>query len=195
MARINRDSLDRLFDYGISLETKTLYLGYGNPDSDCDVDHELADRVIKGLHILDTIKPEQELLIIMNNEGGSVQHGLAIYDMIKSLQSTVRIHIMGHCYSMAAWILQAADIRTMTPNSAMMIHSGEEGIEGKVEEARNWYRFNRKQEELLNQMMLDKIKEKQPAYTMAKLKKLLSTDTILFAQEALDLGLIDEIRE
>src|SRR5690606_35444036 len=105
------------------LPTKTLYMGRGNPDPDAetDVDEFLAEKVTKGLHILDLTKPDDPLNIIINNRGGDIQHGLAIYDLIRACKSRVVAKVAGSAESMAAWIFQAADVRLMTPTSRLMV--------------------------------------------------------------------------
>lgn len=185
MARISRDHLHMWFEHNVNIDTKTLYLGYGGDDSDCDVDEHLAANVLKGLHVLSKLRPDDPINIIMNCTGGDVHHGLAIYDTIRSLPSPVSITVAGHCLSMAAWILQSADTRRMTENSYMMIHHGE----GKKTA------FDREVDKRCTDILLKKIRMKHPEFTESKLDKLLLKDTNLWPEQALELGLIDEIVE
>ena len=184
MARINKDHIDKFYDYNIELATKTLYLGFGD-SSDHDLDEKITAHIIKGLHILSTIRPEEPIRIIMNNQGGDTQHGLAIYDTIRGLSSPVHIDVYGHCYSIGAWILQAADHRRMSKHSSLMIHDGE-GTKDK---------FHREQDEKCRDILLARIREKHPDYKVSVLQKLLDTDTYMWPEQALALGLIDEVIE
>lgn len=195
MSRINRNNIDQFFEYDVNLETKTIYLGFGEEGSDVEIDSVLARRTIKSLHLLDRIRPDDPIHIILNSEGGDVQHGLAIYDSIRACQSPVHIHVTGHCYSMAAWILQAGDVRTMSKHSSLMIHDGDESAAGPVKVARNWGRFYKRQGEICFDLLYQKIREKNPTFRKTSLQKMLDTDTILLPQEALELGLIDEVVE
>lgn len=181
MARISKDHLFMWYEHNINLETKTLYLGHG--ESDCDVDEFLTANVLKGLHVLSKIRPDDPISIIMNCTGGEVHHGLAIYDTIRSLSSPVHIAVAGSCESMAAWILQAADLRTMTSNSHMMIHHGE----GRKTA------FDKEVDKRCTEILLDKIREKNPDFSESKLDKILLKDTYLWPEQALELGLIDEV--
>jgi ATP-dependent protease ClpP protease subunit len=97
----------------------------------------------------------------------------------------VHAYIYGHCYSIAAWVIQAADKRYMSKNSSMMIHHGESD---KTE-------FDRQMDDRCVAILLDRIREKHPEYPKHKLDKLLLKDTYLWPEEALDLGLIDEVLE
>lgn len=183
MARISRENLHMLFEYGVDISTKTLYMGYGDPDSEVELDHILASHVIKGLHILSNIRKEEPINLFINNQGGDTQHGLAIYDCIRLIESPVHITVAGHCYSMAAWVLQAGDIRRMTENSSIMIHDGN-GTKNA---------FTREQDSKCRDILLARVREKIPTYSAAALQKLLDKDTFMWADRALELGLIDEI--
>lgn len=182
MARISKEHINYFFEYGMDISTKTLYLGSGD-SSDCDVDEVLAANIIKGLRILSSIRPDDPINIIVNSQGGDTQHGLAIYDAIRMVSTPVYVTVLGHCYSISAWILQAGRVRRMTPNSSMMIHHGA----GRKDA------FEREQDKRCTDILLSRIREKHPGFTEAKLDKLLLKDTYLFPEEALELGLIDEI--
>lgn len=184
MAKINKDNLNYFIDNDIDISTKTIYLGHGKSDS-CDVDEHLAANVIKGLHILSSIRLGDPINIIINSQGGDTQHGLAIYDAIRLVSSPVHITVFGHCYSIAAWILQAGTIRRMTANSSLMIHDGE-GTKSK---------FFKEQDIKCRDILLARIREKHPDFSVTKLQKMLDTDTYLWADQALALGLVDQVVE
>jgi ATP-dependent Clp protease protease subunit len=182
MARISKDHVQYFFEYNIDLSTKTLYLGYGNTD-DVELDHKVAADIIKGLHLLENVRPEEPILVIINCEGGSVDHGLAIYDSIRNSKCQVIGKVVGMCHSMAAWVLQACDIRQVTRSSSIMIHDGQ-GPKNK---------FVRQQDLYCRDIMLERIRQKHPDFSATKLQKLLDVDTYLTAQEAVELGLADEV--
>lgn len=192
MSKIYKDQIHLFFEHGVDISTKTIYLGYGG-DEEMDVDQVLASNVIKGLRILSSIRPEDPINIIMNCQGGDTQHGFAIYDAIRMSPSQVHVTIIGHCYSMAAWILQAADVRRMSEYSSIMIHDGDNAVSGRKDETRSWYKFYQEQDELARDILLQRIREKNPSFPANKLDKMLKTDTILWPNQALELGLIDEI--
>lgn len=183
MARISKDYIQYFYEHNVDISTKTIYFGYGIADSDIELDHKLASDVIKGLHLLSHIRPDDPIRIIMNCQGGSVEHGLAIYDAIKACKSPVHIVVMGSAYSMAVWVLQAADHRMMSPSSSLMIHDGEGPKDA----------FTKRQDVYCRDILLLSIKEKNPKFTVGELQAMLDTDTYLSSWEALDLGLIDEI--
>ena len=186
------------------------------------VDHLMAESFIKGLHVLES-KNDNEITIIMNNPGGEWYHGMAIYDAIQNARCHCTIKVYGYAMSMGSIILQAADNRILMPNSRFMIHYGGTSfdeaslplIEKWVNEER---RINYDMEEIYLKAMLDK-EEKEGHGYLAKtlssilnspktfsrkaetkkeelrsvLKEMLNFDTILTAEETVDLGFADEI--
>jgi len=62
-------------------------------------DAKMAESLIKNLVILENINKEP-ITIIMNNIGGDVYHGIAIYDAIKACESRVTIKVFGSAQSM-----------------------------------------------------------------------------------------------
>ena len=84
MTRINKETLDRWFDYNVDVESRTIYMGSIQSDMDFEsgVNSSMAEYFIKGIHMLES-KSVDSIIIIMNNPGGDWYHGMAIYDAIK----------------------------------------------------------------------------------------------------------------
>jgi len=157
------------------------------------VDYAMAERVIKNLHFLD--RSEGEITIIMNNIGGDVYHGMAIFDAIKACENEVTIIAYGHAMSMGSVIMQAADTRIMTPNARMMLHYG---YGGHNDHLKNLYKHIdelKKLDKIINQIYLEKIKEKKPRFTMKQLEEKMNFDWFLDAKESIEFGLCDKILE
>lgn len=191
MAKIAKDHIDQYFNYRLFWPTKTYYLGDG-PDS--EIDAKIAEDTIKALHILDNTRPETPITLILNSSGGDTEQGMAIYDAIKSCNCEVHITVMGCAYSMAAYILQAADLRRITPNSKLMIHVGSYSLpDAHPEINKAWTEQYNKDEIMLENVLLDRIQEKLPAFYREQLRELSLFDKILQPSEALEYGLIDEI--
>lgn len=156
-------------------------------------DYRMAEFAIKGLHVLDATVGD--IIIKMNNVGGDEYHGLAIFDAIRRCTNAVTIVGFGCIMSMGAWILQAGDTRSATENATLMVHYGEWGFVGHT------FNFERSAKELarINNLMethmLARIREKHPKYTAAAFRKRFQFDSYLTAQEAVDLGLLDNVLE
>lgn len=194
MARINKESIDRLYDYDIHVETRTIYMGSVESsisEGESGVETVMAERMIKALHLLD--QKNEPITIIMNNPGGDWYHGMAIYDAIKACQSEVTVKVFGMAMSMGAVILQAADHRVLAPSSKVMIHYGFAGMEGHSKTFQKWAEEFKRIDKEMELILLDRIKEKHPTFKLDDLEKLLDHDTILSAKDAINLGLADDL--
>lgn len=197
MSRIIRDDIDRFFQYNIDVSSRTIYMGSSDDYSgeESGTDYKMAENVIKALHILDSNAEngDKPITIIMNNPGGDEYNGLAIYDAIKCCKNHITIKVYGQAMSMGGIILQAADERIMSPNSRFMIHYGTFSMEGNAKDVYSWIEDNKKIDTLMEDIFLEKIKQKKPNFTRHQLKKWLKSDHIMDAEKALEYGLIDGI--
>jgi len=183
---------EMFFQYKVHLPTRTLFLGPA-ADSEDDTDHNMSERAIIGLHILDNLESELPITIKMKNEGGSVTDGFTIYDEILECRSLVHIIVCGAASSMGSVILQAADKRIIRPNAYVMIHEGETAHAGTVKNIEAWMKFEKEQDERCYQIYLDQIRKVDPEFTRAKLINMMKCDKLLNSEQALELGLVDEI--
>ena len=198
MARLRRDDLDRFFDYGVDPNSRTIYVGSVYEDSESGesgVDSQLADKVVKAIYLLDSQAPngDKPITIILNNPGGDWYHGMAIYDAINSCQNHITIKVFGMAMSMGAVILQAADERVIAPNAKIMIHYGEAGTYSHSKIVKKWAAEFDKIDKKMMEIFLEQIRKKHPDFKDRKLDKMLDFDTILSAEEAVNLGLADRI--
>lgn len=195
MTRLIRDDIDKFFEYGLDISTKTLYIGSLDSDwegNESGVDHSMAEHAVKGLHILDR-KVTDGLTIIMNNVGGDWYHGMAIYDAIKACQNHVTIKVFGHAMSMGSIILQAADERLVSPNSRFMVHYGTSGYHGHNQNFLKWAEEERELNKIMEEIYLDKIRQKKPRFSRRHLKELLNFDSFLSPTQAIEYNLADKI--
>lgn len=199
MSELHLD-VENLHEHGIYIPTRTIYLsstGYASDEeSDPGVDHILASKFIKNLHILES-QSHETILIYLNTPGGDEFQGLAIYDAIRSCKSHITIQVVGEACSMGSYILQAADERVMSRNSVFMIHQGSDngfGLDSK-RSARNWSDFNLKYNASMDQILLERIREKHPDFKKKRFDEMMQFDTILTAEETINLGLADRIEE
>ncbi len=193
--KFNRDDVDKFHDYGIHIPTRTIYMGsetFDIVEGESGTDGYMAERSIKNIHLLESINKEP-ITILTNNVGGDEYHGFAVYDAIKECKSTVIVKVLGHAMSMGSIILQAADERIMAPTSRQMIHYGTWGINDHAKTARKWSDEGEKINDWMEQMYLEKIRQKIPDFSLSKLRKMLDHDTFLTAKESVELGLADKV--
>lgn len=154
---------------------------------------------IKAMHILDNHE-SGTITVLMTTDGGDVDHGLRMLDAVRLLKSPSRAICYGGVESMGTVLLQAFRERCMTPNSFLMIHSGESGAIGKSKDRAEWNRLLDHQENVCLNEYLEKINNRQKEKKKRKYKKnelvdMLQFDKILLPKEAVMLGLVDRIIE
>ena len=182
-----KDYIDHFHDTEIYFPRKTVTL-FG------EINTDTFTTTFKNLHILD--EKNGAINIIINSEGGDVVQGKAIYQSIRGCQNHVNGIVYGEACSAASFILMACDTRIMTPESHLMLHVGEEGM--GCNHPRNidrLHEFHRKLEEWIETVYLKRIKEKKKRFTRNQMKSMLQFDKYIYPDEALDLGLIDTIKE
>ena len=178
-----RSQIELFQDKNVSPETRSILLSG-------EVDLDMFKEFFKSFHILD--KTEGTITVYINSEGGDLDQGKAIFDLIKGSKNYIRGTVYGEASSAASLILQACDERTMSSSSYMMIHLGEEATGGHPNSKLSWDTKYKKDTEWMLSVYLEKIKNKKPRYTKKKLIDLLTFDKILSVNEAIDLGLLDK---
>lgn len=186
--KIKTDELDQWHEYGIYTPARLI-------DLSGEINKDKAVEFIKNIRLLDHVT-SKEIRVLINSEGGDVRQGMAIIDAILECQSKVITHAVGPCYSMAAIIFQAGDERLISANATLMIHVGEEGYDSDhPKNLERWIRENKRQGDIADNILFNKIKEKKPRFKKERFKELLTFDTIYTAKQAIDMGLADSIEE
>ena len=185
MAKLLRDDVDRFFDYSLHVPSRTVFMG-------TEVDEVMVEFFLKGFTLLDA-SSDTPIHVVMNNVGGDEYHGLAIYDAIATSRCHVKLTAYGHAMSMGSWIMQAADERVLAPNATMMLHLGSVTLDGEVKYVRVWHKEMERLTALMEDTYLKRMKERDPAFPLRKLRKMLEDEAYLTAVEAVELGLADRI--
>lgn len=194
------DNVELFHGYSIYIPTRTIYIGSESSSDaliehgeESGVDHSMSDRFLKNLHILESLS-EEPITVILNNPGGDWYHGMAIYDAIKNSKCEITVTVYGHAMSMASVILQAADKRIMAPNAKLMIHYGSMGSSSTHSKIFDkWSEENKKINLTMEDIYLERMREKHPEFPISKLRKMLNFDSILNAEETVRYGLADEV--
>jgi len=188
---------DSFYTSGLDMDRRLIYLGsVQNPhEEESGVDFAMAEVAIRGLFTLDAAAPDGDrpITIIMNNPGGNVYHGLAIYDAIRSCKNHTTIMAYGHAMSMGAIILQAADERILAPHTTLLVHDGSDGFIGHPEDLSRRAKESERLRKVVDKILLARIQESKPKFTQKQLRKLSEFDTYLDANQAVELGLADGI--
>ena len=101
---------------------------------DGEINDVSADLVVAQLLFLDGQDTEKDINLYINSPGGSVTAGLAIYDTIQYLKSSIQTICIGQAASMAALILAAGTPgkRFILPSSRVLIHQPWGGAQGQA---------------------------------------------------------------
>lgn len=175
---------DILMEYGVDLRKRTL-------DLKGDVDQAIIHSRLKLLKFLD--KTQGEITIYLDSVGGDVNLGLAAHDVIKNCDNPVEIVVEGVAMSMGSIILQAADRRIITKNSRIMIHRGDVCLEGNLNDVKKDLEETLVLDRMCVDIYYERITDKNPDFKRAKLEKMMDSNHYISAEEALELGLVDDI--
>lgn len=135
---------------------------------------------------------DQTITIVFNSPGGSVIHGLALYDFLTELKSDgnrIETVARGMAASMGGVLLQAGNERIVGQNAHMLIHEVASIGAGKISELEDEMLFLRR----LQDRCLDILSERS---TLTKKKienRWKRRDWWLGAEDIVDLGFADRI--
>ena len=146
-----------------------------------------ANNLIQKLMYLDS-KDLGEITIYINSPGGEVISGLAVYDYIKIMKSTVRTVTIGDAASMGAIIFLAGEKREMLPHTRILIHDPSYGhldVSGKKphEIQRGVDSLNKVRETLAE------IISKKTNKSLDEIYGITAEDNYFTAEEAIEFGL------
>ena len=144
---------------------------------------------------LATIKAGQIDLHI-NSPGGSVWDGLTIANLLKQHPANITTYIDGLAASIASVIALAGDRVVMAENALFMIHNPRGGFsifdddDAIEKEAAKFVEVLRKVKSSISQAYLARVNK-----TEDEIMEMMKAETWLNAEQALELGFIDEIAE
>ncbi|KAF3903754.1 hypothetical protein ABW20_dc0100827 [Dactylellina cionopaga] len=166
----------------------------------------LSAVVVAQLLFLEADNPDKPIHLYINSPGGSVTAGLAIYDTMNYIQSPVSTICIGQAASMGSLLLVggAKGKRFALPHSSIMLHQPSGGFSGQASDiaihAREILRVREElnkiyQKHLTKPHTLDEIEILSADSRGVEyfLEKIMERDLFMSAQDALDMGLIDEI--
>lgn len=126
--------------------------------------------------------------VYINSPGGSVNEGIAIYNILKRTRAYVRVFIDGFACSIASVIAMAGNAIYMPKSSMQMVHNAWTVAMGNSEELRKVADDLDKINEVVILAYMSKFKG-----TEKELRKLLDDESYLTAEECLKYGLCTKI--
>ena len=135
------------------------------------------------------LRGEEDIVLLMDSVGGDVFQGLAIFNMLKAHKGKVTVDIIGMAGSISSIIALAADnVRMSETANFFMHHALTEGTGGNAAQLRDTAQTL---EQISNQIA--KVYTAKADLSADTVKDLMDKETILNADDALKLGLVDEI--
>jgi len=88
------------------------------------IDDEIAEKVTNQFFYLESIEPGKEITLYISTPGGSITAGMAIYDTIQLIKSSVTVVVTGIAASMGSILLSSPEKgkRFMYPHARTLIH-------------------------------------------------------------------------
>ena len=177
---------ERAYDiYSRLLKDRIIFLGE-------EINDVTANLVVAQLLFLAAEDPEKDINLYINSPGGSVTAGMAIYDTMQYINCDVSTICIGMAASMGAFLLSsgAKGKRFALPNSEIMIHQPLGGFQGQATDIDIHAKRILKIKETLTRTMAESTNGKVDYETMVQMCE---RDNFMSADEALNIGLIDEV--
>jgi ATP-dependent Clp protease protease subunit len=157
----------------------------------------MSASIVAQLLWLESDTPDKPITMYINSPGGSVTSGMAIYDTMTYIKSPVSTICVGGAASMAAILLAGGEAgkRASLSHSSIMIHQPLGGTRGQASDIliyANQIQRIREQSNKIMRYHLNKAKG-QDRYSIEEVNDMMERDKYLSAEEALELGVIDEI--
>jgi ATP-dependent Clp protease protease subunit len=155
-----------------------------------EVNDDVANIIIAQFLFLESEDPDKEIMLYINSPGGVVTSGLAIYDTMQYVRSTVSTTCLGMAASMAAVLLAAGTRgrRVALTNARVMIHQPMGGARGQATDIEITAREIRHMKEVITDILASATGKPKDV-----IHKDIDRDFYLGAAQAKEYGLIDEV--
>jgi ATP-dependent Clp protease, protease subunit len=155
-----------------------------------EVNDDVANIIIAQFLFLESEDPDKEIMLYINSPGGVVTSGLAIYDTMQYVRSTVSTTCLGMAASMAAVLLAAGakGRRFALPNARVMIHQPSGGARGQVTDIEIQARESRHMKDVITDILTA-----ATGKSREQIMKDMDRDFYLGPAQAKEYGLIDEV--
>ena len=87
-----------------------------------EVDAASVNALVRQLRYLQRQDPKGQITLFINSPGGSVDSGMALYDVMQAVSCPIRTVCVGLAASMAALLFISGSRRDMLPHSRRLIH-------------------------------------------------------------------------
>lgn len=134
------------------------------------------------------VEKRKPILLYLTSEGGQVDAGFELIDIIQNSKTPVYTINLGYWYSMGFLIGIAGHKRFATVNSKMLMHDGSTFVYNSGAKAQDQMRFQAKTDERIKQYVMSRSKITSEDYD-----RQFRSEWYLFADEAKEMGFVDYI--
>lgn len=133
---------------------------------------------------------DRKIVVLINSQGGSIQAGFAILDVLKATKARIITVACGMAYSMGSFLLAMGSkgCRYALENSEILLHQPLGGVQGQASDMLIRTQNIIEKKEKLNKMLALAIGQ-----DYKKIYYDLERDFILTPKQALDYGVVDKI--
>ncbi|KAJ0159616.1 ATP-dependent Clp protease proteolytic subunit [Colletotrichum tanaceti] len=161
------------------------------------IDDTVSASIVAQLLWLESDSPDKAITMYINSPGGSVSSGLAIYDTMTYIKSPVSTVCLGAASSMAALLLTGGEAgkRYALPHSSVMIHQPLGGTQGQASDILIYANQIQRIRRQINEIMKRHVNKSfgHEKYSLEEMHDMMERDKYLTAEEAKEIGVIDEI--
>nr|WP_129631582.1 ATP-dependent Clp protease proteolytic subunit [Candidatus Oscillochloris fontis] len=175
---------ERAFDiYSRLLKERIIILG-------TPIEDQIANLIVAQLLFLDSDDPDRDIWLYINSPGGSITAGLAIYDTMRHIRSSVATVCVGMAGSMATPILAggAKGKRYSLPHSTIHMHPAGGGARGYAPDVEIMARELLREQQLIRELLAT-----DTGQPIERIAKDFDRDLFMTPIQAKEYGIIDEI--
>ncbi len=157
-----------------------------------EIDEKKADAIIAQLMYLDSIDSSKDIRLYINSPGGMVSAGMAIYDTMQAVKTSVSTICLGQAASMGSLLLAAGapKKRIALANARIMIHQPLGGAYGVATDVQIQTQEILRLKKRLNEILVHHTGQKYD-----KIAADTERDFYMDAAEAKTYGIVDRIGE
>ena len=154
-----------------------------------EVDADSANALIRQLRYLQREDPGAWVTLYINSPGGSVDSGMALYDVMQAVSCPIRTVCVGLAASMAALLFVSGAERGMLPHSRLMIHDPL-----IVQTGGSALKLKAVSDDLMEtRQIIARVIAGHSGKSMEEILAKTASDSYFRAQEAMEFGLADHI--
>ncbi|KAK8065254.1 ATP-dependent Clp protease proteolytic subunit [Apiospora hydei] len=161
------------------------------------IDDTVSASIVAQLLWLESDNPDKPITMYIQSPGGSVVAGLSIYDTMTYIRSPVSTVCLGQAASMGSLLLAGGEKgkRYSLPHSSIMVHQPLGGTQGQASDILIYATQIQRTREQLNEIFRKHLNQAHghDKYGLKDVEDMMDRDKYLSAQEAKEIGIIDEI--